>query len=90
MNVARRKYQRDWKEIDDALAIVRELLDPPLPLTGETHLQSIEIARAHGLAFYDALVVAATIQAGCAVLYSEDMQDGRVIGGVTIRNPFAD
>jgi predicted nucleic acid-binding protein len=32
---------------------------------------------------YDALVVAAALEAGCKILYSEDFQDG-----ITIRNPF--
>jgi predicted nucleic acid-binding protein len=26
--------------------------------------------------------------ASCDILYSEDMQHGRAIGGLTIRNPF--
>jgi predicted nucleic acid-binding protein len=38
---------------------------------------------------YDALVVAAALEAGCKILYSEDFQDGRKIEGrITIRNPF--
>jgi len=28
------------------------------------------------------------IEAGCDALWSKDMHDGRVIGGLTIRNPF--
>jgi predicted nucleic acid-binding protein len=39
---------------------------------------------------YDALVVAAALEAGCATLYSEDLHDGQAIDGqLTIRNPFA-
>jgi predicted nucleic acid-binding protein len=38
--------------------------------------------------FYDALIVAAAIEAGCNALYSEDMQHGRTIGGLAIVNPF--
>ena len=38
--------------------------------------------------FYDSLVVAAAIESGAPVLYSEDLQHGRTIGGVEIRNPF--
>jgi predicted nucleic acid-binding protein len=41
-----------------------------------------------GLSFYDALIVQAAIASGCSQLLSEDMQDGAVHGGVTIRNPF--
>jgi predicted nucleic acid-binding protein len=32
--------------------------------------------------------VAAAIEAGCDTLYSEDMQHGRIIGGIAIINPF--
>jgi predicted nucleic acid-binding protein len=39
--------------------------------------------------FYDALIVASALEAGCTTLLSEDIQDGRVIDGrLTIRNPF--
>ena len=59
-----------------------------MPLTAVTHETALELARDHGLAFYDALIVAAAIEAGCDTLFSEDMQHGRVIGGLTIVNPF--
>jgi predicted nucleic acid-binding protein len=42
------------------------------------------------LAFYDALIVAAATEAGCDILYSEDMQHGRAIADLTIRNPFVE
>jgi predicted nucleic acid-binding protein len=34
------------------------------------------------------VIVAAAMGAGCDTLWSEDMQHGRVIGGLTIRNSF--
>jgi predicted nucleic acid-binding protein len=39
------------------------------------------------LSFNDALIIAAAIDAGCDTLFSEDMQHGRSIGALTIRNP---
>ncbi|MFT6242544.1 MAG: putative nucleic acid-binding protein [Akkermansiaceae bacterium] len=39
--------------------------------------------------FYDSLIVAAALQAGARTLYSEDLQDGRVIGDLTVVNPFS-
>lgn len=42
-----------------------------------------------GWSFYDSLIVSAAIEAECSVLYSEDLQAGRVIEGLEIRNPFA-
>ena len=38
--------------------------------------------------YWDALLLTTLARAGCSVLLSEDMQDGAVLGGVTIRNPF--
>ena len=42
-----------------------------------------------GCSLYDALIIAAAVQEKCSVLYSEDLQHGRVIAGVKIQNPFA-
>ena len=58
------------------------------PLTLDTHDRAVELARRYGFRIYDASILAATQLAGCDTVYSEDMQDGQVIGGMTIRNPF--
>ena len=39
--------------------------------------------------FYDSLMVAAALASGAALLYTEDLQHGRVIGSLKIENPFA-
>lgn len=49
---------------------------------------ALDIHLTRSLSYYDALVVAAAQTSGCAVLYSEDMNTGEVIGGVRIVNPF--
>jgi predicted nucleic acid-binding protein len=89
-NVARRKRQRQWSDIESAIAVIRFQFPDIVPLTADTHAAALDLARDHGFAFYDALIVAAAIEAGCDILYSEDMQHGRAIGGLTIRNPFVD
>ncbi len=38
--------------------------------------------------FYDSLIVAAALQSGAPVLYTEDLQHGRKIADLEIRNPF--
>ena len=88
-NVARRKLVRSWPEIARALAAVRRLCAPPLPLTVATHEAAIAIAERSGYGLYDALIIAAALQGGCTTLFSEDLHDGEVIEGrLTIRNPF--
>lgn len=41
-----------------------------------------------GYSFYDSLIVAAAVQAGCQVLYTEDMQHGQLVAGLRLVNPF--
>lgn len=38
--------------------------------------------------FYDSLVVASALASGAQRLYSEDLQAGRLVGPLTIQNPF--
>jgi predicted nucleic acid-binding protein len=90
VNVARRKQRRGWDEIEDALAVVRTLLDPPQPLTIEIHEAAMVVARDHRVGFYDGLIIAAALRAGCVILYSEDLHSGQKVGDLTIRNPFAE
>ncbi len=87
-NVTGRKLGWTWKRIEEALDTIQQLCGSPRPLTVETHRSAIEIARIQGFSVYDALIVAAALQAGCATLYSEDMQSGQRVRSVTIRNPF--
>jgi predicted nucleic acid-binding protein len=51
-------------------------------------LSSIELCRRTSISFWDALIVRAAAFAGCDRLLSEDLNDGQVIDGVTIENPF--
>jgi predicted nucleic acid-binding protein len=88
-NVAHRKLQKPWSEVMRALAPIRVLYPSPRPITLDTHEAAIAIATGTGYAFYDALIVASALEAGCATLFSEDLRDGQVIDGrLTIRNPF--
>jgi predicted nucleic acid-binding protein len=87
-SVSLRKLSKHWAEIDEAIDDLLEMLDPPEPLTHDLHTAARALAELHRLAFYDALIVTAAIEAGCDTLYSEDMQHGRVFGGLTIRDPF--
>jgi predicted nucleic acid-binding protein len=87
-NVARNKRARPWPEIEAAIAIIAEHFDEIVPLTQDIHASAMMLARDHRLAFFDALIVAAALSAGCETLYSEDMQHGARFGDLTIMNPF--
>jgi predicted nucleic acid-binding protein len=89
ISVARRKILMSWSEVAQALDAFRILCPSPLPITVETHASALRIAARHDYNIYDALVIAAALEAGCATLYSEDLHDGQTIDGqLTIRNPF--
>jgi len=76
---------------DDALARLsafgRWYVYSPLP--GDV-TEAARLAQRHQLSFWDAMVVHSAGQLGCGVLWTEDLNPGQTIGGVTIRNPFAD
>ena len=69
-NVARRKYAMDWDEIEAALADIKALCDPILPITFEDHRSALWIGRRYGYSIYDAMLIAAASGAGCQILYS--------------------
>jgi predicted nucleic acid-binding protein len=51
-------------------------------------LRAIALHRLAKVAFWDAMVVHAAAELKCDVLWTEDLNDGQVIQGVRIRNPF--
>ena len=89
VSVVRRKQMLDWDAVEAWLELFRSDLTV-VALTSEIQARATTIARRHQIHIYDATILAAAEQAGCDVVYSEDMQDGQAIGGVTIRNPFRD
>lgn len=87
-NVLRKKDHRSWRDIELVLHDIDNALEPAVPLTAATSRAALALARDHGFSFYDALIIASATEAGCDVLYSEDLQHGRSIGGLAIVNPF--
>lgn len=86
--VSLRKLGRSWPEIEAALRDILAVMEPPLPVTPETSATARDLAAAHDLSFYDALIIAAALEAGCTTLLTENMQSGRRFGDLTITNPF--
>lgn len=71
----------------EQVGILSSLFVTP-PTTEETLEAASVLARAHGVQVWDAVILAAAERAGAHVLISEDLQDGRDLGGVRIVNPF--
>jgi predicted nucleic acid-binding protein len=88
VNVGRRKMRLSWTETRAFLSLIRGLLAVH-PITIEIHGSGLDLAERYGLSTYDAMIAAAALHADCAILWSEDMQDGLTIENrLHIRNPF--
>jgi len=49
---------------------------------------ALQIRKAHGFSFWDSAIVAAARTLGCDRLYTEDLNHGQVVEGLTIVDPF--
>ncbi len=82
-----RKALLDTHEIRHVLGTLRQGVKV-VPLDVATHERAFEIASFNNHSFYDCLILAAASLASCGTLYSEDLQDGHVVDGLRIVNPF--
>ena len=57
--------------------------------SAEIMLAASDLAVNNQFGIWDAVIVCASAEADCRILLSEDMQDGFILKGVTIINPFA-
>ena len=87
-SVASRKLEMTIPEIREILSTIRSVCVVK-SLDVETHDLGLELAERYGFSIYDGLIVAAAIRAGCAILYTEDLQQGQRIEKLQIKNPFA-
>ena len=51
-------------------------------------LAAVDLHRLDTVSFWDAMIIRAAEQAGCDILYSEDLQSGRRFGPVRVVNLF--
>ena len=73
----------------DARAVVDSLASwNPLPIDPSLLVAAWDIEDRFGFSFWDSLIVAAAQRTGCIHLLTEDLQDGQVIDGLTIVDPF--
>jgi len=85
-NVATRKLQLSP---ETARRIVAEYAEwPVVETTAQLIVSASVLHERHRFSFWDAMVVEAALLSGATTLLSEDLQDGRRIGDLTIRNPF--
>jgi predicted nucleic acid-binding protein len=77
-------------DTERTMAYVNLLLEPmnKVPASAALLEAALVVRADNGFSFYDSLIIAAALQSGCSVLYSEDMQHTQRIGGLQIINPF--
>jgi predicted nucleic acid-binding protein len=88
-SVAARKLAMKLSEIKDVLVSIRAICTVR-PLDLETHVVGLDLVQRYRFSIYDSFIVAAALRGRCSTLYSEDLQSGQAIGGLTIRNPFTE
>jgi predicted nucleic acid-binding protein len=86
--VARGKLRLPWKSVHELAGALRSVCSV-VPLTMDIHDHGLRIAERDNLSVYDSMIIAAALASGSPVLYSEDLQDGRIVDKrMTIKNPF--
>ena len=75
-----------------ASALVRDWLDVFHVTSADTValVEAMDAVGEHRLSFWEAMLWATARQSGCSAILSEDMQDGRRLGGVEFFNPFTE
>ena len=58
--------------------------------TPALYRRGMQLHDRYAFSFYDALIVAGALEAGCKLLYTEDMQHGQRIQNLMIQNPFVE
>jgi predicted nucleic acid-binding protein len=86
--VASGKFGMPPAHVAETLAAVRSCCRVT-DLTVADHDLAIEVVSRYRFSFYDSLIVAAALHAGCTTLYAEDLQHGQQLrNGLKIVNPF--
>jgi predicted nucleic acid-binding protein len=87
-NVLSRKYRMPAQQACGWVQSFQRLF--PLVSANDSDLdRAMRAVADHQLSFWDAMLWATAKRAGCSVVFSEDLQDGRRLEGVLFVNPFA-
>lgn len=89
LNAAARKFARPLTP-QQAERYLNTVLEPLCIIFGSIDLfrKAIDVQRRWRFGFYDALVIAAALQAACRTLYTEDLQHGQSVESLTVVDPF--
>jgi len=88
-NLASKRFERRMN-FEDRQDYLERVFRPMLKVHSSLKLyeDALRLHTAAKLQWYDSLIVCAASDAGCSILYSEDMQHGQKFGSLKIVNPF--
>lgn len=86
-NVLANKMKQDKIQTKQIMHSLSENI-PVVQVTPTLIENGIDISINTQFSLWDSLMLSAASFAKCTVLYSEDMNDGQVVNGVKIQNPF--
>ena len=87
LNVITRKLKVPVR-LEDAHQFLDQVLLWKINPNRVLYQRGLEIQTRYQLGFYDSLIIAASLQAGCKTLFSEDLQHGQQIETLIIQDPF--
>jgi predicted nucleic acid-binding protein len=89
MNVSLSQFRATMTVTELELYFFKVLLPMmTIPSSSGLFLEALRLQKANQIGWYDSLIVAAAIQGGCEILYSEDLQHGQRFGDLIIQDPF--
>lgn len=86
-SVCRRKLKLPWPEVHELLGAVKACCEVA-PLSLAAHEHALQLAERYQLSLYDALICASAQELDAQVLFTEDLQDGLILGQMQVRSPF--
>jgi predicted nucleic acid-binding protein len=88
INVLKRKFSLSYSQIREAVQEISKGF-PIILVSVNTIEMALNLAERYQYSYFDSLILASALEAGCQILYSEDLQDGqRIENQLTIVNPF--
>jgi predicted nucleic acid-binding protein len=89
VNVALRKSKMALP-LEEVRQYLDAVLVPLMQVTANEALyhRALDVQGRWRFSFYDSLIVAGAMAAGCRTLWSEDLQHGQILGSLTVIDPF--
>lgn len=89
LNVATRKFRTPLL-LNDCTQYLNQVLSPLCEIfpSSDFYQKTLNLQNETGFAFYDTMILQAALDSGCKIILTEDLQDGRTVKGLTIKNPF--